>query len=39
VEALAGALEKGPLDDEEQAYLLDLAAVASGRAKVADDTD
>jgi hypothetical protein len=39
VEALAGALEKGPLDDEEQAYLLDLAAVASGRAKVVDGTD
>ena len=33
--ALAAALEKGPLDDEEQTYLMDLAAVASGRAKVA----
>jgi hypothetical protein len=39
VAALAAALEKGPLDDEEQAYLIDLAAVAGGRAKVVAGTD
>lgn len=32
VEELAHALEEGPLDDEEQQYLLDLALLATGRA-------
>ena len=32
--ALAAALEQGPLDDEDQTYLVKLAAVAAGRAKV-----
>ena len=32
-------LEKGPLDDEEQTYLMNLAAVAGGRAKVLREED
>jgi len=34
VEALAEALEEGPLDEEEEKYLLDLAALDEGRAKL-----
>lgn len=37
VAGLAEALEKGPLTDEEEAYLTDVASVASGEARVADD--
>ena len=31
VAALAAAMEEGPLDEEEETYLLDLAALAEGR--------
>ena len=34
VRALAAALEKGPLDDEEEEYLMNAALVAQGKAKV-----
>jgi hypothetical protein len=37
VDALARALERGPLDDEEQAYLMSLAAVADGTARVSPE--
>jgi hypothetical protein len=37
VAALAEALEKGPLDDEDQAHLIKLAAVAAGRTQVVPD--
>jgi hypothetical protein len=32
--ALADALNKGPLDEEEEAYLMQVALVAEGRARV-----
>jgi len=35
--ALAEALEKGPLDEEEQTYLMHAALVAQGRARVKPD--
>ena len=34
VEDLAAALERGPLTGEEEAYLIDVAAVARGDARV-----
>ena len=34
VEALANALEEGPLDEEEQKYLIDLASLDEGRASL-----
>jgi len=34
VEALAAALEEGPLDEEEQEYLIDLALLDEGRASL-----
>jgi hypothetical protein len=39
LEARAGALVRGPLDDEQQAYLIDLATVAGGRARVVAEAD
>ncbi len=39
VAALALALEKGPLDREEQAYLMKVALVARGQAHVEPDPD
>jgi hypothetical protein len=35
VRALAAALEEGPLDEESCQYLVDLAALAEGRARLA----
>ena len=32
VEALSSALEEGPLDEEEEKYLIDLAMLDQGRA-------
>jgi predicted aldo/keto reductase-like oxidoreductase len=37
VATLAAALENGPLDEEEQAYLMDVARVARGEARVAPE--
>jgi hypothetical protein len=37
VAALAAALERGPLTEEEEAYLKDVAGVARGEAQVAPD--
>ncbi len=37
VTALAAALEQGPLTEEEEAYLMDLAGVAHGEARVVVD--
>src|SRR4029077_3897445 len=34
VKALANALEEGPLDEEEQEYLIDLALLDEGRASL-----
>ena len=34
VAALASALEQGPLDEEEEAYLMNVALVAQGKARV-----
>lgn len=34
LEELARALERGPLDEEEEAYLLNLSALADGRARL-----
>ncbi len=34
VAALASALSKGPLDEEEETYLMHVALVAQGQAKV-----
>ncbi len=39
VAALAEALEKGPLDEEEQAYLMRVAQVAQGQARVDEMSD
>jgi hypothetical protein len=36
IAALAAALELGPLDDDEDDFLLNLALVASGGARVAE---
>jgi hypothetical protein len=37
VAALAEALERGPLTEEEETYLMDVASVARGEARVAPD--
>ena len=37
VAALAAALEQGPLTEEEEAYLMDVAGVACGEARVVPD--
>jgi hypothetical protein len=37
VAALAAALEQGPLTEEEEAYLMDVAGVARGEARVAPE--
>jgi len=37
VAALAAALERGPLTEEEEAYLMDVATVARGDARVTPD--
>ncbi len=37
VAALAAALEQGPLTDEEETYLMDVASVVRGEARVAPD--
>jgi hypothetical protein len=37
VAALAAAVERGPLTDEEEAYMMDVASVARGDAQVAED--
>jgi hypothetical protein len=37
VTALAAALEQGPLTEEEEAYLMDVAGVARGEARVLPD--
>jgi len=37
VEALASALERGPLTEEEETYLTNVAAVAGGAARVAPE--
>ena len=37
VAALAAALEQGPLTEEEEAYLMDVAGVAQGKARVVPD--
>jgi hypothetical protein len=34
ITALAGALKKGPLDEEEETYLMQVALVANGQALV-----
>ena len=39
VEELARALEEGPLDDEEEQFLVDLAALAEGRVELEGDDD
>jgi hypothetical protein len=39
VAALRAALEKGPLDEEEETYLMHVALVAQGQAKVAGMMD
>jgi hypothetical protein len=36
VRGIARALAEGPLTEEEQAYLVDLAALADGRATLLD---
>jgi hypothetical protein len=36
VAALAAALERGPLTDEEEAYMMDVASVARGDARVTE---
>ena len=37
VTALAAATERGPLTEEEEAYLMDVAGVAQGKARVVSD--
>jgi hypothetical protein len=37
VAALAAAMEQGPLTEEEEAYLMDVAGVALGKARVVPD--
>jgi hypothetical protein len=39
VASLAAALEEGPLDAEEEKYLVDLAMINEGRAKLAENPD
>ena len=39
LEALAAALKRGPLTEEEEAYLMDIALVARGEAKVLSEKE